>query len=320
MGEETKPAVSRRGLLRRTATVAAGVGVVGAASATPALAANGDNITVGGTVSGTSKTSLTTGDGNNPALKLANASSSGAPLELAPVNFSSGVSPVSAAANPVGTTYVDRWGDVHVVGDAQVNAGPHYDLMLYSPSWATAVYPFDADRIVHTYQGSNIGLVSGATYDSIGRVIPKFSNSVPDMWIDLSGGVDASSGVAAVQLNLTIENALVQSGVTGPWAAMWGNGDAWPGTSSISFQYGGHATSNFVQVPIGTDGKLRLKLYARAIVVIDVVGLVLSDAFAQAPWLFLSDASAASISAASIQGARGAAAPAPTRKMVPRRK
>jgi len=72
MGEEIKPAVSRRGLLRRASTVAAGVGVVAAASAAPALAADGDAIQVGGTYTGGAKTSLTSGNSNTPVLKLAN--------------------------------------------------------------------------------------------------------------------------------------------------------------------------------------------------------------------------------------------------------
>jgi hypothetical protein len=313
MGEENKPAVSRRRLLRRAGTVAAGMGVVGAASAvgaTPALAANNDPVLVGGTHTGTAKTSLTTGDASNAALKLANPNTAGVPLELPPLPFTNGASPVNPANQQLGATYTDRWGDVHVVGD-QNGLSPKYDLMLYSPTWATATYPVQGQRLVHTWVGANITQrLSGWSADSIGRVIPKYTNG-PDMWIDLTDKVDASAGVAAIQLNLTIENAQVQAGVAAPWASMWGHGDTFPGTSSISFQYGGHGTSNFVQVPIGTDGKVRFKIYARALVVIDMVGLVLSDGLAQAPWLF---------GAAAPQGAVGAAAAShATRRTAPRR-
>jgi hypothetical protein len=308
--EEAKPAVTRRGLLRRASTVAAGVGVVAAASAAPALAADGDAIQVGGTYTGSSKTSLSSGDGTHAALKLANAASNGAPLELQPVDLVAGASPVSASGNPVGTTYVDRWGDVHVVGDAQVNAGPHYDLMLYSPTWAFMPVPVPPARIVSTYApdsawGRELIVPGSATYDSQGRVMPKNSNSVPDAIIDLSLFIFA--GPAAIQGNLSAGLALNEG-----WASLWDEGD-WPGNSSINFP---KATwiANFTQTLLGADVKIRVKVSVPTVIVFDVSGFVVADPFAQ-----LNFASNAATSTTG-RGARAFGAPVkPQRGATPRR-
>jgi hypothetical protein len=280
MGEEKKPAVSRRGLLRRAGTVAAGVGVAGAAgavAANPAQAADGDNLVIGQANTGTAKTTLTSGASDTPALKLANNAANGVPLELQPVNLDvNGNTPVNAATVPVGSTYVDRWGDVHTVGDAQVNAGAHYDLMLYSPTWAFMPFPVAPARIVSTYPGSPGGrdlIVPGsANYDGAGRVLPKNSNSVPDAIIDLS--VFVNGGMAAIQGNLSCGESLSDG-----WASLWDEG-TWPGNSSINFPKTTWI-ANFTQTLIGSDLRIRVKVSAPTIIVFDLSGFVVTDWMSQ---------------------------------------
>lgn len=290
MQEETKPAVSRRGLLRRAGTVAAGAGAVGVAAAvagSPAHATNGQALTHGGTFDApASKTTINGGDAANPTLKLANPSAAGVPLELKP-----STNAVNIASVPPGSTYVDPFGDVHVIAEVDDEGElVRWDNMSYSPTWATMTVPVPPKTLVHTWVGSGPAgrahVVPGsASYDGFGRVLPKF-NSGPDLVIDLSDYILPFGGIAAVQANLTIEagQLVPSSGVTAPWAALWGEGN-WPGNTSVSFQFGDHATSSFTQTTIGADGTIRLKLYARAVVIFNVVGFVVNDPFVQAPWL-----------------------------------
>jgi hypothetical protein len=162
--EENKPAVSRRRLLRRAGTVAAGVGVVGAASAvgaSPAQAADNDPMLVGHSHTGTSKTSLDSGNNTTPTFKLSNPNAAGVPLELKPVMLDENeVSPVVPMAVPSGSTYVDNWGDVHVIGKAG-GTGTNLDLMSYSATWSAQPFPIAPLRLVDT-RGDHSGNYNAA--------------------------------------------------------------------------------------------------------------------------------------------------------------
>lgn len=277
--EENKPAVSRRGLLRRAGTVAAGVGAAGAATAafgSPAHAADNDPIVVGGEFTG-STTTLTSNSATAAALKLGNTGNA-ASLELMPVTLNEDESsPVSPDSVPAGTTYVDTFGDVHVIG-AGSGTSPHYDLMLYSPTWASMPIPMPPARIVSTYPGDaawgrDLIVPGSATYDSSGRVIPK-NGSGPDLVIDLSTFILATNFPAAIQGNLTIGSATRKG-----YASLWDEG-SWPGSSSLNFVQSVW-TENFTQTLIGSDQRIRLKLSAPGIFVFDVFGFVVADPYSQ---------------------------------------
>lgn len=279
MQDNDERTVDRRRLLRRAGAVAAGVagaGVASAVVASPAQAADNTALTIGVDNTGgtTATTRLTAGDLDTPTLTLANNTvvngESGAALALNAIDTTTGAVPSTAA--PVGSLYADNWGDFYGVGDPD-GTGKYLNL-LYSPTWATMTVPVDPIRWVvtlPTYSGGRAH-VSGASFDSAGRLLPKNSSTVPDMVIDFSPLL--TGGYAAVQGNLTCSSA-TGSG----WAALWGTGGAWPKNSSINFTT--VPIANFTQTLLGPDMKLRVKVLKPVVIIFDIQGFVLADPFSQ---------------------------------------
>ncbi len=262
---EAGRSINRRRLLRRAGTVAAAVAGAGAvgAIATPASAADGDPMVVGGSYTG--------GTATNPALKLQN--TTGAALALAPITFPA--QPNTAA--PGGSLYTDDYGDVYGIGQIG-GAGPKFATQLYSPNWATMTIPISPMRWVDTRNPSSGGL--GALHlvgtfgrDSSGRLIPKgLGNPAADVIIDLSDLF--LGGFGAVQANLTVHSA-----VSAGFASLWDQG-SFPGTSSINY-VAGTAIANFTQTLIGDAGTISFKTQRTCHFILDIVGFVVTDPFAQ---------------------------------------
>lgn len=302
--EETKPAVNRRGLLRRAGAVAAGMGVAGVVTttaATPAQAA-GVPIDIDADNFGEATTSLTAGTNTTATLKLANAAT-GAPLELEPVEF------VSPSDVPVGTTYADSWGDVHVTG---IGGGDvKFDNLLYSPTWASMVFPVSSFRLVDTRGGvyteehPTFGWgrthIEGAIFSG-DRLQPKNGDAnTPDMVIDLSYFLDWANPVnTALQANITVAAAS-----QGGYLALYSG--AYRGTSSINYSQVQYAIANFTQTPIEENLRINVKTQWPVVVIVDVVGYVLSDWMTQ----FGANAALDASSAAALKTRRG---PVPRRK------
>lgn len=286
--------VNRRRLLRRAGTVAAGVagaGVVSAVVSSPAQAATGDNFVLGTANTAGATTKLTAGDATQPALRLENAVAGGAPLSVGPLvttgtpsDPNTWVTQKASTQAPVGSVYADDFGDVHVIGaPLGGQLGPQYDNMLYSPTWATMVAPIRPVRWVDTrFAELRTHIVPGsATFDGSFRVVPKNSNTVPDMIIDLSAIF--AGGFGAVQANLTVLLPVAQG-----FASLWDAGD-WPGTSSINYVPAVPEIANFTQTLIAPDRTIRLKTNRSAQFILDIVGFVMTNPFQQ----FASGAAAA---------------------------
>ena len=306
--EETKPAVSRRGLLRRAGTVAAGVGVVGVATASPAQAAEGPiNIDVENL--GDATTTLTAGTGNRAALKLSNAST-GAPLELDPVEF------VDPGLVPPGSTYTDSWGDVHVTG---TSGDVKFDNMLYSPTWATMVFPVPTFRLVDTRGGTsgqydpNHGYgryyLSNATYSG-DRLMPKNGGAgVPDALINLQDFLLWADPVnTALQANITAANAAAAG-----FLSLYSG--AFQGTSNLNYSPALYAIANFTQTPVDITRTVNVKIQAPVVLIVDVVGYVLADWISQ-----MGPGGSAHGPSAARSGAPGTASTQRKREATPRRR
>lgn len=261
--------VDRRRVLRRAGTLAAGVagaGVAGAVVATPAQAADGSQLVIGQANTGTATTKLTAGGAATPAVRLEN--TAGSALSVLPTD------PTVSA--PPGSIFVDRYGDVSAIGntDGKGATVSPYVTYAYSPTWAMMPWPVRTVRWLDTRYSTKRGnIVAGsASYDSSGRVIPKNSTTVPDMVINLSGFF--KGGVGAVQANLTV---VYPTGLG--WAALWDAG-TFPSNSSINYVKGVNV-ANFTQTLIGPDRYIRFKTSLPVAVILDIVGFVVADPFAQ---------------------------------------
>lgn len=316
MPEENKPEVSRRRLLRRAGTLAAGAGaagIAGAAVGSPAQADDGDTLLIGrNTNVATSTTVLTGGNTTNVTLNLAN-TTDGPSLTTKPVvTTDDGTAPFTPAQVPVGTIFADQYGDMHVTGADEFGA---FSNMLYSPTWAYTTIPLPQRRIIHTWNGYQSGtpwgipgrkyIVPGsATYDSLGRVVPR-SGTGPDLVIDLRTFISYAPHFAAVQGVLIIENSWNDTGGRHPaaFAGLWDEG-AYPSNTSISYSWGSHATSAYGQTRLGSDGLIRLKLSSPGMVVFDICGFVLKDPFVQfGPDMAIFGSAVAGAAGASASGA-----------------
>jgi hypothetical protein len=281
--------IRRRRLLRGAGTVvaaAAGVGAIGAMANT-AAAADGDPVTIGAAnTGGPNSTRLTAGSAANPTLVLDNSASGGAPLALHPMT---GAEWPSDSA-PVGSVYADDWGDFYGIGQPG-GVGSKYTNLLYSPTWATMVIPISPIRYLDTRVASLRQFVvpGSATFDSAGRVVPKNSNTVPDLVLDLSPIL--LGGRAAVQANFTALQPLAQG-----FASLWDQGP-WPGTSSINYIPSVPEIANFTQTVVGSDMRIRLKTQRACQFIIDIVGVVVSDPFSQLNPSFGGSAAAAAAGA-----------------------
>lgn len=274
--EHEDTTIGRRRLLRRASTIAAGVAGAGVASAmvaSPAQAADGEAILIGRNNVGTATTGvpavstiLTAGDDAHPALRVENAT--GAALSVAP-NY-------ATTAAPAGSIFVDEYGDFAAIGTA--DSPEPYVTYVYSPTWATMTVPIKPIRYVDTRTSAGRTHVTGATYDSSYRVMPKNSTTIPDAVFDLSGLF--LGGYGAVQANLTVLKPTAQG-----YASLWPSGD-WPGTSSINYGTALPEIANFTQTLIATDPvtnkrTIRLKTKYPAQFILDIVGFVVADQFAQ---------------------------------------
>jgi hypothetical protein len=262
--------VNRRRLLRRAGTVAAGaagVTVAGAMVSSPAQAAAGDAVLAGqANTSGTATTTLTGGDATHPTLRLENASGAALSVTNTDVDINA----------PAGSVFVDSWGDFSSITE---DGGQKYLTMAYSPTWATMTIPTPMFRLVDTRNsaGREFIVPGSASYDSAGRVLPKGSATVPDMVIDLSAIFSSSTGLTAVQANLTIINPTGQG-----YAALWDEGP-WPSTSSINYGVvaGLPAIANFTQTVVGSDLRIRFKTNRAAAVLLDIAGFIVSDPYTE---------------------------------------
>jgi hypothetical protein len=272
--DETRT-VDRRRLLRRAGTIAvgaAGVTAAGAVVAAPAQADPGDNVVIGAANTGAdSTTTLTSGTEAKPTVRLENPVAGGSALSVKPG------APTSVAA-PAGSVFVDEFGDFAAIGDLNDTQGPFVNY-AYSPTWATMVVPIRPVRWLDTRSpAGRAHIVPGsATFDSSGRVVPKNSNTTPDLILDLSDLLD--EGFAAVQANLTVAGP-----AAGGWASLWDSG-SFPGTSTIN--YGSPlpaGLANFTQTVVqstATRRSIRLKTSRAAHFFLDIVGFVVTDPFAQ---------------------------------------
>ncbi|MBB5870340.1 hypothetical protein F4553_003719 [Allocatelliglobosispora scoriae] len=301
MQEETTPELNRRRLLRRAGTVAAGLGAAGvvtAVNAAPAAAAGSLGPTI---ITGTaSETALVVTSPDGPALRIAPSPNSSL-----------------TSAEDVGSVVVDKYGDVSTVGFADGVSGAKQVNMLYSPTWATMVVPMQSYRYFDSYFTVAHGatpanpdfvarLASGNVTSSPGNAIPVAGNN-PSLVIDLSEIFTLNYGVMAVQANLTVV------GAAAGYAALWGEGDDWPGNSSINYVKG-VGIANFTQTTIDYERLLRVKVTGTARVIIDIVGFVVSDYYSQFNDEFVSTG----MKAKGVKGAKGAHGlqprrPAPTR-------
>jgi len=78
-----------------------------------------------------------------------------------------------------------------------------------------------------------------------------------------------------VQANFTALQPTAQG-----FASLWDTGN-WPGTSSLNYTPAVAEIANFTQTLIGPDLKIRLKTQQPAQYIIDIVGLVVQNPFAQ---------------------------------------
>ena len=135
--------------------------------------------------------------------------------------------------------------------------------------------PLPPARILNTTAGAVNGrafVVAGsATYDSAGRVQPR-NTTGPDLVLDLSQFV--SNGFAAIQGNLAVTN-----GTATGWVGLWDEGP-FPGTSSINF-VASTAIANYTQTVLGSDLRIRFKVSRPVTIFFDILGLILTDKFAQ---------------------------------------
>lgn len=284
--------VDRRRLLRRAGTIAVGAAGVTAASAivaAPAQAADGQTVLTGATSTG--------GDADTPTVRLENPAAGGSALSVSQTD--------PDVTAPAGSIFVDNIGDVSTVAEDSVG---RYVTYLYSPTWASMVVPIKPVRWLDTRNtAGRAHIVAGSvTFDASGRVKPKYSNTVPDLKLDLSdlfGG-----GYGALQANLT-----VVSPANSGWAAIWDAG-TFPGTSSINYGTALPALSNFVQTPIAEDSTRRfvsLKTNQPVHLIVDIVGFVVADPFAQLSF------AAADASATTMRSLAADGGPEPLRKRRP---
>jgi len=266
--------INRRRLLRRAGTIAAAVAGAGAvaAVATPAEAANGDPVLAGLGVTATNTTTISAHDLAEPTLKLEN-NTTGAPLAVLPLvtNLGTGTTEQPSLASPVGSLFGDDFGDFWGIGDP--DATGRYRNLLYSPTWATMVVPISPIRYMDTRNKRQFIVPGSASFDSIGRVLPKNSNTVPDLVLDLSSIF--AQGFGAVQANFSVLRP-----VTSGFASLWDAGP-FPGTATILYNPVMVELSNFTQTLIGPDQTIRLKTNRAAQFVFDIVGFVMTNPFEQ---------------------------------------
>jgi hypothetical protein len=270
--------LNRRRMLRRGATVVAGVagvGVAGAVAAAPADAATGDPVLIGTSNDGGTATTEVKTAGAAAALKVTN--TGGAALVVSPLPPAQITTAAINAAAP-GSLFVDTFGDVTGVGNT---GGANFPAFLYSPTWAAMPFPVQQTRILDTRPSSSTFdrslVLAGSTFDSAGRLQPKNSATLPDLTLDLRPILLPAAyqfGAAAIQVNFTVVSATAAG-----FAAMWDT-DVFPvpGISSINYQ-ANTAVANFCQSVVGTDGRVRIKTNKPVAVILDVVGFILPDPF-----------------------------------------
>jgi len=276
MQDEETPTLQRRGLLRKAGAVAAGIGAAGLA-ATPAQAVDvnliqGQNNVV--------PTTFTGGDSSSTPLTLTN--SQGAPLTLTPATS-------LRTTAPVGSVYVDGWGDFYGVGNIYNSGGavgPPYITPLYSSTWATMTIPITPMRWLVTlpnftmpngYGGRDF-VVGNPQYDSSGRLVPvNGGNNNPDLTLSFAPWfAPNSNGFVAVQGNLSILSGAANDG----WCALFPGDEPWPGTASTGFNKVGGGW-NFTQTVLDQNFRMNIKISTPGVVVFDIMGFVVSDQIAQ---------------------------------------
>jgi hypothetical protein len=269
--DETRT-VDRRRLLRRAGTVAAGAAgatVVGAIAAAPAQAAPGDTLKLGTAgdltnTSGAETTKLTGGTDVKPTLRLENAA--GSALSVAPTGPN--------VAAPAGSIFVDQYGDFSAIGTAGSPAP--YVTYAYSSTWATMTIPIYPERYLVTLNTAGRGHVvsNSATFDAAGRLVPRNVANGADLVLDLSMFLRPNPGYAALQCNVTALNAEAPG-----WATIW-SGDVAP-LGGINYQTSA-AITNYVQTLVHpANATVSIKVNKKVALIVDVLGFVVTDSFAQ---------------------------------------
>jgi hypothetical protein len=276
MDEEQKDhQVGRRRLLRGAGAVVAGVAGAGAASAlvaTPAEASQGSAVLAGVSNTETDATVINLTGATSPesktALRLTN--TAGAGLTIDPVNTST-----VSTAPPAGSVFIDQFGDIHTVGDAGTGK---FNNIMYSPTWATMPVPVRPTRWLDT-RGLGPGtshVVPGSGTVSGGKIIPKGSQTDPDLVVDFSSIL--VENYVAVQVIVSVLAAPSDG-----WLTLWGDGP-WPGAVTVNFlagrTSGGFAHSELTGVFVGSGepfGHLKIMITHAAIVGLDIVGFITPD-------------------------------------------
>ncbi len=278
MSEEVKPELSRRKLLKAS-TVAAGAGAAGvaaAAVASPAQATDGQPVVQGVVNTGTTATTtIQNGSAANPALMLHN--TAGAPLAVNPAA-------VPTFDAPVGSIFTDREGGIYTVGDEWYEFGDPIPTDKWigriSPAFSTSVSIVTPERWLVTipnfempngFLGTDFVVPGSAVYEpgGTGRVMPKNSNTEPDLVLDFSLWT-APYGIYGVQGTL-----LIMSPVGNGFISLYDTDD-WPGTSSMNYN-SGQLRDGFTQMGLNENLHLNIKLSAKAIIVFDINAFIIGN-------------------------------------------
>ena len=196
--DQTAARVARRGLLRGGAVLAGAAGLAAAsavAGATPAHAADGGSLVIGGDNTATSSTKLTIAAGSQPTLLLDNTNGPALQLNQLPTTWAGSLAPGQVAGTATGP----------IVG-VDFGAGPEttyvaLGLDLDALSLPVAVSP---ERLLDTRTPAGRSGLIGSTagkFDSAGRLRA-------GQWVDLGLAPITEDTIDAIFANLTVTGSL----------------------------------------------------------------------------------------------------------------
>ena len=280
---EPQPEPDRRALLRRSGAVIAGAA---AALALPdtVQAAEGDAVLAGrSTDAGPAPTTLSGGTAQEPALDLANPTTTGpyaAPtLRLTP-SGADGLDPATVAAGDLASG-----GELLWYGHASASSGAGVVGAVYTSAFANHLEFLDAPRRVldtrsggTTDEGGNPNdrrnRVVAGRFDSSGRLLAGTS-----LVLDLSELVLSGVGIFA---NLTVVGP-TSSGFLAAYPTPDGaprtDGLDRPAASSLNFVRGVPALANFAVVRLGPGGRISIFSTALAHVLLDLTAVSVTAPF-----------------------------------------
>jgi len=254
----------RRSLFRGAAVLAgtAGVATLTTLAPTPAAAADGDAVQVGGSFSGSSPTSLTITPGEDPVLELTNTDGAALRLNLLDEDWDGALEPGDLAATASGPLTAVDYGN-----------GPRTTYLATGVDLAATPVPVPIPpvRLLDTRskagRASILRSSSRATLDSQGRI-------TPNSWIDVSlGSAEGEALLSAAFVNLT-----AVAPTAGGYLTVYAPG-ARPGVSSLNLNRG-VTLSNAAFVALGTvyqdDYVVRIFSTTTAHVLLDLSGVVVA--------------------------------------------